>query len=140
MDNLRLNLSLDYRHGLGALQPYFDALKAGIALATHCPGCGNAWYPPRLSCCSLNLAKRWVELAGTGTIAAVTTGDGVAPFTEIHLGNYLALVSLDGASNSALGWLTGFDAAPHPGTRVRLIGIAEPVAHPVQAVRFAPSD
>lgn len=140
MADLQLNLGLDYHHSLGALRPYFDGLRAGNAVATCCPRCGKTWYPPRLSCCALDLSKRWAELPGTGTIVAVTTGDGVAPFTETRLGTYLALVSLDGANNSALGWLAGFDGPPVPGTRVRLASMAESVAHPAQALRFAPSD
>lgn len=107
---------LHYRHPLGARAPYFEGLRQARAIASRCPTCGRAWFPPR-HCCATGF--HWEELAGTGTVVAVTDG--------------FALVAMDGAENLALGILP---AAAAVGCRVVLATAPLPVEHPAAAAVF----
>ncbi len=98
-----LTLTLKYSHGLGDLSPYFEGLGRGLACATRCAQCDQAWFPPRLICPSGHADVAWIELPGTGVIRAVTQGRGRLPFDAHDRRLVLALIAMDGAHNLALG-------------------------------------
>ena len=133
-----IEVALRYDHALGALAPYFEGLAAGRAVASQCAVCERTWFPPRLGCCSRAGPAQWTTLAGTGRVAAGTSGGGTLPFGGGPAGAGLALIALDGADNLALGWVDGFGDAPPEGARVRLV-IGDPhPPHPAQAARYVP--
>ncbi len=109
-------MSLRYSHPLGERGPYFAGLQGGRAIASRCPACGRAWFPPR-HCCVAGF--HWEPLAGTGTVVVATDG--------------FALIAMDGADNLALGVLR---EPAQVGDRVRIALTPGPTEHPAQAVFF----
>ncbi len=116
---ITLETTFRYRHAFGDREPYLDGLRQARAMASRCAGCGKAWFPPQLHCCG---HIDWVELAGTGTVRALTEGD-----------ECWGLIALDGACNLALGRV---ERGLQEGARVRLT--ARPISgdHPAAAVWF----
>lgn len=94
-------LTLDYKLGEGALQPYLDGLRTGRAMAARCPETNRTSLPP-------SLPGEWVELAGQGTITVRTDGSD---------GSF-ALVRFDGADNQAVARLENPEQS---GSRVKLV-------------------
>lgn len=124
MSYFEQSLSLTYNHSTGGLVRYFEGLLEGRALATRCNTCGRVWFAPRLHCCGAEPAMTWLELPGTGVIAAATTGGIELPFSGAPARDALALVRMDGAHNQVLGWIDGHghqSGLPAPGTRVQLV-------------------
>lgn len=98
---MKHRLTLDYKLGEGALQPYLDGLRAGRAMAVRCPKTNRTSFPP-------TLPGDWFELSGQGTIIVRTDGsDG-----------HFALVGFDGADNQAVARLENPDRS---GSRVKLV-------------------
>lgn len=90
---MNFHLSLDYRVPTGCLEPFFEGLRNGVALAERCEACGRVQFPPGGVCGTCGGASLgWVTLAGTGTVILRTdTPDRT-----------FALVRFDGAANAAL--------------------------------------
>jgi uncharacterized OB-fold protein len=132
-----LELRLRYAHGAGALQPYFDALVDGRALASRCPNCGRVWFPPHLHCPDDGGACGWVELEGQGQVVSATETHGRLPLADAVAEHVFVLVAMQGADNAAFGRLKPGPGGQDPvGRRVHLIGISEPPPHPAQAALF----
>ncbi len=123
-----LRIDLEYRYSLGALKPYFDALKRGIALASNCSRCGTAHFPPRLGCCGEAGDVQFVELSGLGVVVETTQGRQSTGDTAF------ALIAMDGASNCALGRLAYKNASK--GDRVKLGTAGGQPRHPAQHAIF----
>lgn len=66
---MKHQLVLDYTVPVGDLAPYFEALHAGVALASKCNTCGAVAFPARTLCgvCVGN-KMTWQELDGTGQV------------------------------------------------------------------------
>jgi uncharacterized OB-fold protein len=127
---LSLTLSLRYSHAFGELAPYFHGLERGIAMATRCRSCKRAWFPPRLVCrCKAHETPEWIELAGTGSVVAVTSGPLILPMGSSAEEVAFGLVSLDGASNRAFSRLA---AGLGAGARIRLTRAEGSFPHPAQ--------
>jgi uncharacterized OB-fold protein len=135
-----LELELRYTHPLGDLRTYFEGLENGRALGVRCDACGRTWFPPRRSCCGHSLLAGWTELTGTGTVLSITSGEFCLPFTDERGPMSLALITLDGADNAALGRLTDVHESVAPGARVRLVAVTGKGVHPSQMARFEPID
>ena len=119
---MKLSLTLDYTLPEGTLAPYFDALRAGRALASCCKDCGRACFPARVRCgaCGAD-GLAWVELTGRARVV-LRTDAAAASF---------AIVRFDGADGATLVGLsnpghrteTGKLVAPKgdwPGLRLEL--------------------
>lgn len=132
-----LGITLRYQHGLGDLSPYFSALMAGEALATHCAACERTWFAPRLICRCGNRDVAWRQLEGGGVVRYVTRGRAVLPGTAISDEFDYALIQLDGASNLCLGRMAPSATASEPDQRVRLVQARRSWAHPSQACDFS---
>lgn len=117
---MQLLLTLRYAHGVGELAPYFDGVARGVAVATRCPHCAQAWFQPRLVCPKAHGDLEWIELPGTGVVRTVTFGPGRLPFDGDARQMVLALVAMDGATNLALGRIEGASDVRN-GDRVRLV-------------------
>ena len=135
-----LALKLVYRHGLGDLTYYFEALGEGRAIGARCPDCGRVWCPPRRWCPEHDKETEPVELSGAGTVAAVTETTTALPFTEDVEAHRFVLVTLDGADNLIFGRMSADSAVVDVGSRVRLRAPRDPLPHPAQAVIFAMED
>jgi uncharacterized OB-fold protein len=62
-------LVLDYTVPVGDLAPYFEALHAGVALASKCNSCGAVAFPARTRCgVCVGSEMTWKELDGTAQI------------------------------------------------------------------------
>jgi uncharacterized OB-fold protein len=126
-----------YSHSLGGLSPYFRNLAVGRALATRCSRCARTWFPPRLRCREHGDTVDWTPLPGTGTVSAATLTTIVFPLSTRTLRAWLALISMDGAHNLAIGCLDS-DIDVRHGQRVRLVADETEVPHPAQSARFVP--
>lgn len=127
-----LTMTLRYRHGLGALSPYFAGLEAGVARGTRCASCGRVWFPPRLICTCGSAKLGWLELSGEGTIRHATEGPATLPLSGLSGVFVFGLIALDGASNLAFGRIAG-DRPARAGARVRLAAAPRGAVHPAQA-------
>ncbi|MEP7207539.1 MAG: OB-fold domain-containing protein [Casimicrobiaceae bacterium] len=132
-----LELRLRYDHALGELSPFFRGLEAGRAVATRCGDCGRTWFAPRLVCVCGSRAMHWVELAGLGTIEAITVGRSVLPCADVAATFAFALIRLDGAANACFGRVAMNDSSLGRGDRVRLRRAAGTWPHPVQCAEYA---
>lgn len=47
---MKVRLVLDYSINEGVLQPYFDGLRAGRAIASRCDHCNHVAFPARSTC------------------------------------------------------------------------------------------
>jgi uncharacterized OB-fold protein len=132
-----LELRLRYAHGTGALQPYFDALRGGRALASRCPACGRVWFPSHIHCPDDGTACGWLDLEGHGRVVSATETHARLPFAEAAAAHVFVLVAMQGADNAAFGRLTpGVPGRNLAGRRVGLVGVADAVPHPAQAALF----
>lgn len=113
---IALSMQFHYSHPLGERGPYFAGLQGARVMASRCPACARAWFPPQ-RCCGAGF--HWEQLAGTGTVVVATDG--------------FALIAMDGADNLALGVLR---EPARVGDRVRMAPAPEPAGHPAQAVFF----
>jgi len=116
--NLSVRLTLDYRHPLGGLAPFFEALKKGEALAACCGA--EVYFPPRLP--ADGQPPSWVKLSGQGTVVALTRGNAEAAGAP----PICALVAMDGATNMAVGRVNAPGAPLRPGSRVKIVPLADP--------------
>jgi uncharacterized OB-fold protein len=129
-----VSISLHYRHPLGALTPFFEALKAGEALATSCGD--QVCFPPRLR--ANGEPPRWVKLTGQGTIVAFTHGAPEAAAGSLP--SICALIAMDGATNMAIGRVSADSAVLQPGSRVKILASSPDVARAFPlAIEFAPT-
>jgi uncharacterized OB-fold protein len=126
-------------HGLGGLSPYFAGLERGVALATRCPRCGKTWFAPRLTCTCGSRVLDWVELAGRGSVVALTRGRAMLPGTGV-VGDFgFALIRLDGADNLCFGRLGGAASHVVPGSAVQLVRAEGRWPHPAQCAEYVPA-
>lgn len=136
---LTISLTFRYRHGFGALAPFFEALEEGRAVGTRCPRCSACWFPPRLTCPYDFADAVWCELPPYGAVRQVTHGPGSIPLSSISDEMMWALVQLDGCENSMLARLTDLSGGAKQGARVQLVGDSENEAeHPIQHAVFSP--
>ena len=95
---MRFSIALDYTLPEGGMAPYFDALRAGVALASRCKGCGRISFPPRLVCAECGAeAHDWVRLSGRARVVlrtdalaaafALARFEGADGTTTVALGN-----------------------------------------------------
>lgn len=133
-----LQLTLSYRHGFGALSPFFQGLLEGRALASCCPVCGDVRFPPRLVCPHDGAATDWRALSGEGRLVSFTLGRGRLPLQHEAGEQLFGEVALDGASNRAFARIEAPAAQLRPGLRLRLMRPTTPPPHPIQALVFVP--
>ncbi|MBB5723997.1 putative OB-fold protein [Loktanella ponticola] len=89
---MKHQLKLDYTIPFGGLQPYFDALHDGKALASACNSCGSVAFPARTQCGNCRSSDmKWVRLNGTARVLFRT---------DASAGSF-ALVKFDGADTSS---------------------------------------
>lgn len=131
-----LKLTLEYAHPLGALAPYYRGLEAGRAVATRCPRCGRAWFPPRLLCPDHGPMVEWFELSGRGRLISVSVSETTLPFSAAREKRAFGLIALDGAENAAFGRLAGDPGRARAGQHVRLARAPGTWPHPAQAAWF----
>ena len=128
-----LELTFAYTHRFGALAPYFLALLEGRAIASRCRACNATWFPPRMICvCGVRTES--VELSGSGSVEAITSGPGIVPLTDITGELTFALVRFDGASNRTLVRCDGTEMMI--GDRGRLVAAPKAGPHPATAAVF----
>jgi uncharacterized OB-fold protein len=132
---VELTFSWRYNHGFGALAPFFAALTRGRAMATACPICRTAWFPPRLACPAHGPVDTWRELSGIGTVRVMTRTTLSLPLTGRSSAVGLALIAMDGASNLVVGRMAGAGDV-EPGARVRLAVDTGVTVHPIQSMLF----
>lgn len=135
---ITLALEFRYRHGFGALAPFFEALEQQRAAGTQCPRCGRCWYPPRLTCPHDFADAAWCELAPHGTVVQLTHGPGAIPLGAGSGDLAWGLVRLDGCDNGMLARLVDASGDVQRGTRVSLLGAETTPGHPIQHAVFAP--
>ncbi len=78
---------------------FFDELKAGRLVTTHCPACDRLHWPPRVACDTCTIDKlEWRTLPGRGKVFAFTAMVLGAPMGfEKDLPFVIAVVELEGA-------------------------------------------
>lgn len=130
-----IDLHLSYTHSLGGLDPYFQGLAQGRAVASRCPVCQRQWFPPRLRCPDDHADTGWTELSGRGIVMALTKGRSRLPLAKAGADHTFALIALDGADNLAFGRI-GNGSAIDVGQRVRLVAVPGDSPHPAQAACF----
>lgn len=66
---MKYQMILDYTVPVGDLEPYFEALQEGIALASACGNCGAVAFPARTRCgiCG-GVDMQWKQLAGSAHV------------------------------------------------------------------------
>lgn len=131
-----LTLTLRYAHPLGELAPYFRGLEDGRAVASRCPVCARAWFPPRLTCPEHG-ATTWADLSGKGRVVGVSIADSTLPFGTDNVRRAFLMVALDGAETAAFGRFAGDPDTARTGMRVRLARAPGTWPHPAQAAWFA---
>ncbi|MEM9471145.1 MAG: zinc ribbon domain-containing protein [Pseudomonadota bacterium] len=132
-----LRLELTYDHGTGYLKPYFDGLLAGQAVASKCPDCGRAWFPPRAVCPDDLAETGWSRLSGSGVVVAATEARTKLPFTAATEAYRFVLVAMDGAENAVFGRMQDAAATVAVGARVELVAPVDDPGHPAQAAQFS---
>lgn len=133
-----LILTLGYRHGFGALSPFFHNLRDGRALGSRCPVCGDVRFAPRRFCMHDGAATEPHHPNGIGHIIRTTTGSVPIPLSQPAQDRIFAEVAMDGADNRVLARLLGDAAMLQPGAWVRLATPAATPPHPIQALVFVP--
>ncbi len=105
---MKRHLALDYTLGEGWLAPWLDGLRAGKAVASTCPACGEARFPPLRTCPTCRVrSDGWRTLSGGATVLYRTTGtDGD-----------IAMARFDGAVGATIARA---DALPDGATRAVL--------------------
>lgn len=135
-DSRPMTITLNYDHGDGYFAPYFEHLMQGRPLASLCPKCDAAWFPPAPTCPNDGAETIWHEIDTQGRIVSLTRTRSRLPFADGVGDHTFVLVLMDEAVNAVLGRLRDDDGEIGPGARVELSTPVEPVAHPAQAVRF----
>jgi uncharacterized OB-fold protein len=105
---MKRRVELDYSLGEGWLAPWLDGLRTGKAVASTCPACGAAQFPPLRVCPACRVpSDGWRTLSGGATVLFRTTGaDGD-----------VAMARFDGAIGAAIARV---DALPERATRAIL--------------------
>lgn len=89
---MKYGLKLDYSISYGALDPYFDSLQEGVAMASQCGSCGQIAFPARAQCRACGSQSIiWKPLSGVAKILFRTDGSS---------GSF-ALVQFDGADTNS---------------------------------------
>lgn len=110
---MKYALALNYRLPEGRLAPYFDALRAGRARASHCESCGGAFFPARLRCTTCQAdCQNWRDLSGRAEVMARTGGED----------DRFALARFDGA------------------TCLTTVALVNPAIHATHGLLVAPPD
>lgn len=135
---LNLDLSLEYRHGLGATTPFFQALIAGKALASCCPTCGDVRFPPRAICFQDGSSTEEFELTGEGRLTGYTIGQPSALLNEGGKDRIFGEVAMDGANNRVFARIEATESLLAVGQRVHLARPNAELRHPIQAMVFVP--
>ena len=90
---MKRGVTLDYALGEGWLKPWLDGLREGKAVASTCPSCGEAQFPPLRTCPDCRIpSDGWRTLPGGATILFRTTGTD---------GDF-AMARFDGARGAAI--------------------------------------
>lgn len=131
-----LQLIFTYRHAYGALQPFFDGLRQGVAVGTRCPVCGRRWYPPRMTCRYHGVPAEGVEFSGRGEIIALTSGPTKLPLADRVCETTWALVRLGEAENAIVARILADGRVAEPGAGVMLVPPTGPAPHPAQHAVF----
>ena len=133
-----LELRLNYRHGLGAHSPFFDALLKGEALASRCPICDDRRFPPRLICPKDRAPTESWSLSGRGTLVRLTIGPANALLESDGTEEVFGEVMMHGATNRVFARIEMGDETPREGRRVELALPRAGLRHPIQALVFTP--
>jgi hypothetical protein len=108
---MKHQLKLNYSIPVGDLNPYFDALRDGKALASECNRCGKVAFPARIRCgaCGDNNTT-WKPLTGSAQILFRTDGGSgsfaIVKFDGADTCSTVALKNPD--RNTTSGKLTAF--------------------------------
>ncbi len=132
----RLAVTLNYDHGSGYLAPFFEHLMEGRPLASRCPECGAAWFPPSPTCPTDGADTVWDEIKTQGRIVALTRTRSRLPFEDTTGDHTFVLVAMEGAANAVFGRLQDDDGEVGDDVLVELAAPAGSVAHPAQAIQF----
>ncbi len=135
-----LSLLLTWRHGYGALTPFFEALREGRLIGARCPVCGLVTTPPRTRCGSDGAPMQQIDLPPTGIVTQLTTGAASSLLGQGPGTPTFALVQITGSDTRLLARLDVKPGQAAAGSRVRLMRCMGPVMHPVQALVFRLDD
>jgi hypothetical protein len=119
-----------YNYSVGKVAgAFFEGLRKGKILASHCSKSGLSYLPPRAYCeRSFAVCDGWTEAGAEGVIEAATIV--TAAFEGLPPPPYaIAYVRLDNVSTAMLNFLRGVDLADvpaaskrlAPGTRVKVV-------------------
>ena len=135
---LTLQAHFTYRHGFGALTPFFKGLLQGRVLATLCETCGKKFCPPRMRCHCGGKAEDWVTTSGCGVLRQITLAS--APQKPLRLDGEVAfgLIQVEGCQNLIFARLDTMANKLRPGAKVRLIETSADVVHPIERLVFGP--
>ncbi|MBT0956721.1 hypothetical protein IV417_04945 [Alphaproteobacteria bacterium KMM 3653] len=100
---MKRQVTLDYTLPEGALRPYFEGLREGRAMASHCVICGRVAFPARAQCCGADV--EWRALSGRAQVERRTDGGGRG----------FALVRFEGADTRATVGITNPEASADAG-------------------------
>jgi uncharacterized OB-fold protein len=128
-------ITLTYDYALGEVAgAFFQGLREGKLLASHCSASKMSYLPPRAYCeRSFERCDEWVEAGTEGTIEASTIivrgFEGKRPPPVA-----IAFVRLDGVDSAIANYVDGVDCSDPdaamqrlpPGSRVRLKFVDEP--------------
>ena len=90
---MKHRVTLDYSLGEGWLAPFLDGLRQGKAMASLCPNCDAAHFPPLRVCPTCRApCEGWRALGGGATVLHRTGGSD---------GDF-AMARFDGASGAAI--------------------------------------
>jgi len=126
-----------YRHSLGKVSPFFEALEEGQLLATKCESCGRVYLPPRAHCPKDLKATSWIELSGEGTLESWTLCPYPPSYAQTDKPYILAYVRLDGTESSFLHQLRFADVdALRYGMKIKTIFGDVATKHPLELFWF----
>ncbi|MGI9465020.1 MAG: Zn-ribbon domain-containing OB-fold protein, partial [Aestuariivirgaceae bacterium] len=72
VERLDMELQFQFKHSLGKLSHFFQALEEQRLMATRCTRCGKVWMPPRVHCGDDLAITEWIELPGEGVLEAAS--------------------------------------------------------------------
>ena len=88
-----------YRHSLGKVSKFFDALEEKKLLATKCESCGGVYMPARAHCPTDLNPTTWFELSGKGTLESWSLCPYPPNYATTDKPYILAYVRLEGTDS-----------------------------------------